>query len=152
MFSSEIQKIANDVQRIANNMSGGSSGGSSSGDSGNSGLGFTLVYYDPSNKQSTSLMAVKNGDLVPFTVTDLVGQSVQDAIKTVPILLMPPANGDPLFICNMVAIAQQSGMTMLGFSLPNRSSIVFIANEDSNYAFVLSVDSDDDDDDDEPPA
>ena len=27
MFSSEIQKIANDVQRIANNMNGGSSGG-----------------------------------------------------------------------------------------------------------------------------
>ena len=113
----------------------------SGGGSGNSGLGFTVVYYDPSNKQSTSLMAIKNGNLVPFTVTDLVGQSVQDAIKTVPILLMPPANGNPSFICNMTGIAQQSGMTMLGFSDPGGDSILFIANSETNYAFVSQEES-----------
>ena len=143
------KNILEALEGISDAISGGG-GGSASGGSGNSGLGFTLVYYDPFDAQSTSLKAVENDNLVPFTVSDLIGESIEDAIKTVPILLMPPWHENPSFICNMSAISQQAGMTVLGFSRPDGVNITFRANEDSNYAFI--VDDEDDDNDGDPAA
>ena len=121
--------------------SGGGGGSSSGGGSGNSGLGFTPVFYEFSDKHITPLMFLKDGDFVPFTVTDLLGESDLEPIKTVPILIMLPSGVIPGGVFNMKAIAVGPDDAQLVFSgMGNIDEFEFFADSSSSGAFVLLQD------------
>ena len=80
-MSFELEKIANNIERIADNVNGGGSGTASGG-------GFTNVYYV--EDESDLLMFYKNGEYVPFTLMDLIEEG--NGIKTIPVLNMVNEN------------------------------------------------------------
>ena len=126
-MSFELEKIANNIERIADNVNGSGSGTASGG-------GFTNVYFDIEDN-SGLLRCRKNGEYVPFTLMDLIEDMEAGGVKTIPVLTVIQNNPVTL---PMSEIVGREGYIILSFIIDN-DIYEFNANEENDYQFIMGI-------------